>query len=249
VVERLSREVRVLPDPAAVAQAVVGRLEQLAKTAGRERGRFTLAVSGGHTPEPMFRALAGQMGVGRRWDDWQLFWCDERLVPTDDSRSNFGLARRLWLVPAGFPPSNAHPVDTALPEEEAAGRYDALLRELLDPGGGTTFDAVVLGVGPDGHTASLFPAAATLEVADRWVVADGHPAQPPWVPRVTLTLEALGRARVAIFVACGEGKRRPLSEILAPSPGRAGRSTLPAGRVTARDSVEWYLDRAAAPFP
>ncbi len=237
--------VRVLDDAETAAIAAAERLRELARVALQRRSRFTLAVSGGRTPEPMFRALASGPAGLESWSSWQLFWCDERLVPPEDPRSNFGLARRLWLAPAGFPAENARPIRTDLPAGPAADAYDAVLRSFFGAASSPTFDAVVLGLGPDGHTASLFPGSPSLDVTDRSVVAEPNPGQPPFVPRVTLTLEALGRARTALFLVTGADKRGPLARIL----GRAGTSpdvTLPAARVRALESVEWFLDRGAA---
>lgn len=247
MVERVNRTVRVLPDATAAGRAVAERLIALSD-APRAPGRdFLVAISGGRTPEPMFRALAGRADGSRRWPVWQLFWCDERLVPPDDPRSNFGVVRRLWIDPAGFPPGHVHPVGTGTSAEEAARRYEGALRAFFERADAATFDAVVLGVGPDGHTASLFPGAASLDVTDRWVVAEPRPTQPPDVPRVTLTLEAIARARTAIFLVCGPDKRAALSRLLVPPDRTPGAEALPAARVTARESVEWFLDRDAEP--
>lgn len=239
--------VRVLADADAAARAVAARLEELAGSALSARGEFSVAVSGGRTPEPMFRALAGREGGASVWHGWQVFWCDERLVPVADDRSNAGLARRLWLDPCGFPRSNMHEVPTDPPVEEAARRYDATLRTFFHPGERDGPDVVVLGIGPDGHTASLFPGSPALEVTGRWAVAVPTPGQPPPVPRVTMTLEALARARNALFLVTGADKRPALAQILSPASSRSKDAPLPAARVASAGAVEWFLDRAAAP--
>jgi 6-phosphogluconolactonase len=206
-----------------------------------------VAVSGGRTPEPVFEQLAARAGEFDRWRNSDVFWCDERLVPPSDLRSNFGLARRLWLTPAGVPRENVHPVPSSLPLEDAAREYEADLRGRFDRTAAPTFDAVLLGVGPDGHTASLFPGAPALDVRDRWAAGEPRPAQPPLVPRVTLTLEGLRHGRVAIFLVCGAEKRAVLARLLGRSTGETERAKLPAARVSAVDAVEWFLDRDAAP--
>lgn len=243
----MTRVVHVLPDAESAATAVVDRLFGLASRVGEQERPFALAISGGRTPEPMFRALAIREGGPKDWSRWQLFWCDERLVPGSDPRSNFGLAQRLWLGPAHFPPRNIHPIETGVPVDEAARRYETTVRGYFGAGDAPTFDAVVLGVGPDGHTASLFPGASALEVVDRWVVPEPRPSQPPAVPRVTLTLEGIGRARTAIFLVGGADKRPVLAEILGAADGTATGPKLPAARVRAQDAVEWFVDSAAAP--
>ncbi len=239
----------VLPDVASAARAVLARLVDLADEARAQRGRFALAVSGGQTPEPLFRALASR-GTGEdAWSGWHIFWSDERAVPPTDPRSNFGEAGRLWLGPAAVPDGQVHPIRTDGPGIDAMARtYEAELREFFPgPPGAATFDAVLLGVGPDGHTASLFPGSPTLEAGGRWVVAEPRPAVPPLVPRVSLTLDAIGRARVVLFLVGGTAKREVLARVFA-DPNRGGpRAALPAARVQALDAVEWYVDRGAAP--
>lgn len=248
MVDTLSPEVRVFADPGSAARAVADRLMGLAATAHGRGERFSVAFSGGRTPEPMFRALAAPSTGADHWRAWEVFWCDERLVPRADARSNLGLAKRLWIDPAGVPSQNVHPVDTSVALAEAARRYEAGLRSFFGEATSVTFSAVVLGVGPDGHTASLFPGAASLRERVRWVVGEPRPPQPPRVPRVTLTLEGLRRARHAIFLVAGPEKRNVLSRILRPPGAKAPRAELPAGRVRSVEPVEWYLDRDAAPF-
>jgi len=209
------------------------------------RGRFAVAVPGGRTPEPMFRALAGGEQRTGGWRGWEVFWGDERMVPEEDPRSNYALAKREWLGPGRVPPGQVHPVVTTIGAADGAHTYEALLRSTFGPT--PSFDAIVLGVGPDGHTASLFPGAGTLDADDRWVVPEPNPALPPRVPRVTLTLQALRSSQVAIFLVCGEEKRGIVAEVLRESSAGGPPPALPAARVTARESVEWYLDRAVAP--
>lgn len=249
MVERLSPTVTVHSDPVSAAHALAERLVALAERARTRAGRFAVAVSGGTTPEPMFRALAAGAAGNRRWDDWHVFWADERAVPPTDPRSNVGAARRLWLAPAAVPPEHVHPIRADGALDAVAERYDAELRGFFGAAGGaatTTFDAVVLGVGPDGHTASLFPGAASLDETSRWVVGEAHPGAPPLVSRVTLTLPAIGRARTVLFLVCGAEKRAVVERIFADPRRGSRRAALPAARVTAQESVEWHLDQAAA---
>jgi 6-phosphogluconolactonase len=240
----------VHPDPASGGRAVARRLCGLAAEAGRTRGRFALGVSGGESPEPLFRALAAVPEA----TSWSVFWCDERQVPPDDARSNYGLARRRWLAPAHVPAERTFPIPVDRPVEEDAAAYERTVRAYFDAppspaASGPAFDALVLGVGPDGHTASLFPGAPELEATGRWVVGVPRPARPPLIPRVSLTLEAIGAARAVLFLAWGEGKREILGRLFA-DPGRGGPDAeLPAARVRARGSVEWHIDRAAVPEP
>jgi 6-phosphogluconolactonase len=245
VVGPLSPSVRVLPDAGAAARAVAERLRAIAAEATRRSGRCRVAISGGRTPGPMFDALAATPGGAAAWSAWQLYWCDERIVAPEDPRSNFGLARQRWLAPARFPEANVHRIPTDSTAERAAEAYERTLRAHFPSGKAPTFDAVVLGMGPDGHTASLFPGSPNLDVVDRWVVAEPRPGQPPPVPRVTLTLEGLARARVAVFLVAGADKRAALARVLGAAGTPAG-PRLPAARVRAVESVEWFVDRDAA---
>jgi 6-phosphogluconolactonase len=247
VVEPLRTNLWVNPDAETAARAAAHRLLGLAERAIAARGRFVVALSGGTTPEPMFRELAATEGSAERWRSWQVFWCDERHVPSTDARSNFSLARRLWLEPAGVPRSNVHPVPTSGTPEADARAYEAELRRFFAPETAPSWDATVLGVGPDGHTASLFPGSASLAVTDRWVVAEPNPGQPPRVPRVTLTLAGLSHARVAIFLVCGGAKRPIVSRLLSPVGPHPSKAGLPAARVGAVESIEWFVDQDAAP--
>jgi 6-phosphogluconolactonase len=242
MVDGLAPVVHILADPLRAAEATADRLLALAETALRERGRFVLAVSGGRTPEPLY-ALLGRRRSGS--PNWHLFLCDERLVPPEDPRSNLGLVRRLWLGPARFPEASVHAVETGLPADEAAERYNAALRAFFGVGPGPTFDLLLLGIGPDGHTASLFPGSPSLAERDRWAVAEKAPALDPAVARVTLTLPALSRARTALFLVSGADKQSSVARILGGGePGPS--SLLPAARISCAGPVEWFLDRRAA---
>jgi 6-phosphogluconolactonase len=246
VVEPLRTDLWVHPDAETAARAAAHRLLGLGERAAAARGRFSVAVSGGRSPEPMFRELASAASPDR-WGSWEVFWCDERLVPPADPRSNVGLARRLWLGPGSVPEARVHPIPTSGTAAGAARTYEGELRRFFGDAPAPAWDAVVLGVGPDGHTASLFPGSSTLGVRDRWVVAEPHPGQPPAVPRVSLTLDALSHARVAIFLVCGAEKRPILSRLLGSGTGPRPKSELPAARVRAVESVEWFVDRDALP--
>jgi 6-phosphogluconolactonase len=249
VVDRLSPQVLLHADLLSAARATAARLIELSEGAVAAGRTFAVAVSGGKSPEQMFRTLASRSDEARGWKDWRVFWCDERCVPANDPRSNFGLAQRLWLGPAGVPRENVHPIDTSVRAEEGAERYEATLRSAFGSDPPTTFDAVVLGVGPDGHTASLFPGSTSLRTRSRWVVPEPKPRQPPAVPRVSLSLPGLARSRRALFLVGGADKADAMARILAPTGEASSRDALPAARVGAVEGVEWFLDRDAAPLP
>ena len=186
----------------------------------------SIALSGGGTAEDAYRALATRP---LDWSGIDVWFGDERFVPVDDADSNEGMARAVLLDRVG--PRAIHSMAGAgLTAEAAAEAYDALL------GSAPPIDLVHLGLGPDGHTASLFPGTDALGVTDRLVITNGDALHPH--PRLTFTFPALARSRLVVFTVAGEDKRDPFTRI------RAGED-LPAGRVTA-ERVLWLVDAAAA---
>lgn len=249
----LTDERRVFPGPVETSRALAGRLGELAHAAVRGRGRFALALSGGSTPVGLYGLLAGEYAPRIPWGKVEVGFVDERAVAPDDPRSNFGLVRRTLLEPLERPLARVERIEGELrPLEVARDRYERTLREMFETSSGApeappSFDAVLLGVGADGHTASLFPGAGTLSESSRWVTVERQPALDPRVERITLTLPALATSRRVIFLVLGESKR-PTVERLFRDPHRGTpEGELPAARVRAREGVEWYLDAAAAP--
>ena len=208
--------------------------------------RLAICLAGGSTPVRLYELITSEpYRNAMPWRRIHWFWGDERLVPHDDPRSNFAMARRLLLDRVPVPPSNIHAIPTSSASaDEAARRYETELRHFygadqLDPHR-PLFDVVLLGVGPDGHTASLFPGHAELEQTRRWVVGVGEPGLEPFVPRVTLTFPALASTREMLFLVSGHGKRQIMTRILA-------KTDLPATRAYAEGSLVWLVDRDAAP--
>jgi 6-phosphogluconolactonase len=233
----------VVPDAAALAQAAAKRL--LARLA-EPRERFAVVLTGGSSPEGLYRLLASEPYRNQiPWQRVHWFWGDDRFVPPDDSRSNAGAARRLFLDRVPAPPANVHPIPTdAANPDEAAGRYEAELRafygaDRLDPGH-PLFDVVLMGVGNDGHTASLFPGQPQADETKHWVVGVPHAGMEPFVPRVSLTLPALASTRDMLFLVTGKAKRDILSRLLAGAD-------LPAARAHSQGDLVWLVDRDAAP--
>lgn len=233
----------VFDDPAALAEAAAARVGAIAEAAVAERGRFTVALSGGATPRALFEKLAAPPWRDRLpWARFEVAWVDERDVPIDHPDSNAGMACRAWLERVPIPPDRIHPVPTRPgPPEAVAQAYEATLRALFPHEPWPTFDLLLLGVGEDGHTASLFPGSPALEDATAWVVA-------PWVPhleahRFSLSLPAIAHARRLIGLVAGASKAPVMAEIL-ESPVA---EPLPARRVAeAHGHAEWLLDAAAA---
>jgi 6-phosphogluconolactonase len=229
----------VLPDPEALAQHVAGWLTDLAASS---KGRFAVALSGGSTPKRLYEILAAPPLCDRfPWSRTHLFFGDERMVGPDDGMSNLRMVRHALLDHVSVPPGNFYPMPTDRPPEEGARAYQATLQtyygcETLDAAR-PLFDVVLLGLGENGHTASLFPGTASLDEAMAWVasVTTGVPQ-----PRLTLTYPALASSAAIAFLVAGASKAGVLSRVL------AGDRSQPAARVTTRGSLIWFTDSAAA---
>jgi 6-phosphogluconolactonase len=224
-------ELKTFPDAESMSRAAAERVIALARAADDARGRFSLALSGGRTPRRLYELLSG---ADLPWERVHFFWGDERCVPRGDAASNFRLASDAWLSRVPARPENVHamPCDPATPEAGAQA-YEDLLRGFFH-GSDASFDLVLLGLGPDGHTASLFPGEPALAEASRWVaVSAGRSATPP-VARLTLTFPGLAAAREALFLAEG-AEKRTLVEAAA-----GGGADFPAARVRPRGGVSWY---------
>ncbi len=221
-------DLRVLDDPAA---ETARRLVAAARAGGH------LCLTGGTTPRAAYeQALA----LGGDWGRATLWWGDERGVSPDDARSNYGLARESLLAHLD-PAPTVRPIETRHGVDAGAARYEEALRAAFS-GAAPAFDLLLLGLGPDGHCASLFPGAPGLEVADRWVVAVERPGLEPFVPRISLTLPALTAARETVFVVTGATKAEAVRRAFGP-----GGDDLPARRVAeGAAGVTVLLDEAAA---
>jgi 6-phosphogluconolactonase len=223
----------VFADPASLARGAAEEFLVRGREAIASRGRFLAALAGGSTPR------AAHAEIARRRDeiDWatvHLFWGDERCVPPGDPQSNYRMARETLLSRVPLSEANVHRWPTELPPADAAARYEEVLTSIA--GAPPILDLVFLGLGADGHTASLFPGSAALSIADRSCAANFAPALGEW--RLTMTFPALNAAREALFLVEGESKREIVRKI------EAGED-LPAARVRAARTL-WFLDRSAA---
>jgi 6-phosphogluconolactonase len=237
-------------------QLAIAAAEHFVAQAGEslERsGRFSVALSGGSTPRAAFELLAQSPYVEQvRWEQVHVFWCDERCVPPDHPDSNYGMARAALLNRVPLPGDYIYRMRGEIDPQQAAAEYDALIREFFevgDPAETKTplFDLVWMGMGSDGHTASLFPGDPAVEITDRWAAAVSHPFPPePVVDRITLTIPAFRRVHQMTFVISGADKSDPLRRILQPKPG-IDPPDLPAARVWPEsDNVLWLADNPAA---
>ena len=244
---KVQPDLRIFPDQAELAAAAAAEVAARLVVAAAH-GPATLVLAGGSTPRALYACLAAAHGVQVPWERVDVFWGDERAVPLDDPRSNYRMAREALLDAIPIPRHRVHPIDAcagvAPDAEDAAVAYEHELRaHFPPPARRPVFDLVLLGLGEDGHTASLFPNAPTLPDGSRWVL----PAQaPPGVEpreRVTLTLPALTAARAIFVVVAGPAKAAPLRRALAEAPSPACPASLLR---TGRAPVTWWADLAAA---
>lgn len=208
---------KVWPSAAEMALASARLFADKAKQAAASRGVARIAISGGSTPQATFKLLADPTQpflATVPWDKLQLFWVDERCVPPDNSESNYGVCRDLLLTKVPIPEANVFRMEGELEPEEAASRYESTLRNVMKLEGAESpaFDLVVLGMGPDGHTASLFPQTEALNEMGRLVVANHVPQKETW--RLTLTWPVINHAAEVAFEVEGPGKTDILAEVL-----------------------------------
>lgn len=238
----MKEQVLVFENTADLYRAAAAAVARTIDDAVRRAGRCALALAGGNTPRGLYRALAGPAGEGIPWHRLHLFWGDERYVPHDDPRSNYGMVRETLLDHVACPPSNVHPVPTSGDDPAAAAReYESTLGAFFAPGP-VRFDLVLLGLGPDGHTASLFPGSSALDERTRLVAAVTGPDGA--TQRVTLTPPALRSAEATFFLVAGSKKSGALEALLsgAADPRRhPAAGVLPPG-----GTVTWWVDREAA---
>ena len=236
-------DVRILPDLHSLSMGAAETTVRIIDETVRLFGRCSLVLSGGTTPVILHQLLASTFRDRIPWSHVHVFWGDERYVPPGDQRSNYGMARDTLLDHVPCPAANVHPMATHFDDPAAAAQdYEATLQHYW-AGEEPRLDVVLLGMGPDGHTASLFPGAPALQERKRCVVAATVPAEPPL--RLTLTLPALALAAHAHFLVAGVDKADAVRNVLS---GDADPNAYPAAGVRpAHGEVTWWLDRDAAP--
>ncbi len=234
-----SMRIKTLADPAALAHRVA---EWMTAAALAAEGAFRVSLSGGATPKALYTLLASDSFRGRfPWARVSWYWGDERFVPHDHPDSNYRMTRDAMLARAPVPPGNIHPVPADGAPDEAAARYERTLQTayggtVLDPAQ-PLFDITLLGLGADGHTASLLPDEPVLEERNRWVMAVSH-GRPE--VRITMTYPTIESSRRVAFLVAGKEKAAILKAI------RGGSSQAPAARVRPVGELIWFVDRAAA---
>ena len=221
--------------------AAADRFALAAERAITASGSFAVSLAGGSTPVGLYRLLATEPYRSRvGWSSVQVFWGDERCVPPDDPASNYGIARRALLDAVALRPENIHRIHGEDPPRAAADAYEATLRSRC-PAPSGCFDLVLLGLGSDGHTASLFPGSGALRERSRWVCAVSAPVPPS---RITMTPVILAAAREVVFLVTGAEKAAALHQAL---HGPRQPDQQPAQAVASRNKhVRWLVDSRAA---
>jgi len=233
------------PTSEQVAQAAAQLFSDFATHAISTRGIARIAISGGKTPEAVFALLASEPYRSQiDWQKLQLFWVDERCVPPSDAESNFRMTKEALLSKVPLPPANIFRMEGELDPEEAASRYESTLRNTMKLEGAESpaFDLLLLGMGDDGHTASLFPHTAALHELGRIVVANRVPQKDTW--RITLTWPVINQAREVAFLIEGKAKAAVLAEVLT---GPHDPERLPSQLIRpSNGKLRFLLDDAAA---
>ncbi|MEC4983209.1 MAG: 6-phosphogluconolactonase [Oscillatoria sp. PMC 1068.18] len=234
----MQKVVEVLPDKQALIERSHALILEKIQSAIAERGMCAIALAGGSTPKPIYEAIATQ---DLPWDKIHVFWGDERYVAPDHPNSNQKMTREAWLNKVNIPATNIHPMPTSTgdPATDAA-KHDADLREFfgLQPGDYPHFDLILLGMGDDGHTASLFPHTEALSVSDDLVTVGNKDGEP----RLSFTVPLINHARCVIFIVAGANKQTALERVFAPE---ASDLTYPARLIAPTGELWWLLDRAA----
>jgi len=240
------REIRVLPDAPALNRAAADEFIRCAREAIAGRGRFAVALAGGSTPKAVYALLAGDQATAARrlpWEQVHVFFGDERHIAPTDAESNYRMASESLLSNVPIPQENVHRVLAELDAQTAARRYEEELQDFFHPPAGAwpRFDLILLGMGPDGHTASLFPESPALAENSHLVTAN-------WVEklnsdRITFTFPVLNAAAEVIFLISGEGKAEMLRDVLQGSDQRK----YPCQRVQpVNGRLLWMVDQPAA---
>jgi 6-phosphogluconolactonase len=235
----MTGHIEIFPDPAALARRVA---EWMTEAALAAKDPFRVSLSGGSTPKTLYQLLASDEFRNRfPWQGVSWYWGDERFVPYDSPESNYRMTREAMFDKARVPRENIHPVPIEGSPEDAARRYEQTLQQdygatSLDPAR-PLFDVTLLGLGPDGHTASLLPGEPVLEERKRWVAAVSH-GRPEI--RITMTYPVIESSRRVAFLVTGREKAAIFRAM------REGNSQVPAARVRPVGELFWFVDRAVA---
>ena len=238
-----AHDVQVFDDAESVARAAAEEFVELSREAAEGRGAFSVALSGGTTPRRVYELLASDEYGGRvGWPKVHVFFGDERTVPPDHADSNYRMAREALLSRVNIPAENVHRIEGVGDAVANASDYESVMRGFFGDASWPRFDLVFLGMGDDGHTASLFPESSALEETRAWAAANWVDKLGTW--RITLSAPAINAARRVLFLVTGASKAERLDEVL---NGAHDPSRLPSQMIRPRDGeLRWYVDRAAA---
>lgn len=240
---KIQPNVLVFNTPEQVAQTAAERFVDYSIASIADRGTFAVALAGGSTPRRAYELLGTDEFKSRV--DWSLvhvFFGDERMVPPDSPESNYRMVNDALVSHVPLPPENVHRTKGETTPQESAESYEAELKSVFGTSDWPRFDLVLLGMGDDGHTASLFPGSDALKEKTKWVVATRHPQSGQ--ARITLTLPVINHAARVIFLVTGKEKAAPLVRVL---HGDAANEELPARKIRPVNGIlEWLVDRSAA---
>jgi 6-phosphogluconolactonase len=245
-------KVKVFPDQGSLALSAVEHILHIGSSAIEQRGLFFLVLAGGSTPKNVY-SLLGSPPQSQQldWRQVHIFWGDERCVPPSHPDSNYRMAKETLLDSVPLPCENIHRIPAEMDPEQASSRYQAHIRSLFsDPdrllNGFPIFDLILLGMGDDGHTASLFPCSTALQEEHSWVTPVSHKGPPPpLVDRITLTLPVINAAAHVAFLVSGEAKAQPFSKVL--SSAKNSQRPLPAQLVQPHSgNPTWFVDHPAS---
>jgi 6-phosphogluconolactonase len=234
----MTQEVRIYPDRQILVEAAYTAIVERIRSAIAQRQSCSIALSGGSTPQSLYAALAT---ADLPWDSIHIFWGDERYVPATDPDSNYGMTKRVWLDLVPIPAMNIHPMPTDLAPPQLAAEAAELQIVThfgLEAGSIPVFDIILLGMGDDGHTASLFPHTSALSVVDRLVTVGQKDEQP----RLSFTFPLINQARSVIFLVAGASKQTALAAVFATN-GDA--TAYPSRSIQPQGELLWLLDAAA----
>lgn len=238
----MTQEIEIFPDTASLVDAAAELIVRLAHKVIGDGRRFSLVLAGGSTPKALYEQLASGVYQERlAWSQIDIFFGDERCVPADDPQSNFRMVNEAMLKYVPIPKVNIYAIEGDVEPHEAAQKYEDKVRAYFGDGE-PRFDLVLLGMGEDGHTASLFPMTAAIHEQKQWVVAQYVEKLSDW--RVTLTPVILNNAAHTVFFVAGETKAEALKAVL---QGEKQVDSLPSQVIQPKDgNLSWYVDRAAA---
>lgn len=247
--EKKKNRVEVFDSEEELAAALAKYTADLSEKYGKERGCFTVVLSGGSLIKSLRKLVEPPYIDSIEWGKWHVFWVDERVVPKDHVDSNYKLAHDGFLSKVPILPGNAYAINDALSAEGAAEDYELCLKHLVQTNilatsstGFPKFDLMLLGMGPDGHVASLFPGHPLCKENEKWVTFIKDSPKPP-PERITFTFPVINSAAYNALVICGAGKAGPVQAALGNSQNA---DLLPVQMVSAEEEFAWFLDKEAA---